>query len=1165
VVGFDPAFQKSTFSYDAGANVLEKISYGTLGGPTPAPSDPPGSDYPEISRERFYYDEMGRLRRTDSRFFKYLGTVLIPLTTDSNAGLATAPSGEPVPSTGDGWVTSLVGFDRLGRVVRSVDDNGHSTETRYDGLGRKLKILMNVASPFSVDPGNPLNNRNAIDTVYDANGNVTQITETEYGADRSGSSPRLLPAQQHRSTFKYDSMNRQIEAKLLGRVGAPALNLTTTTVYDSRGNTVQRTDPAGGRSKSTYDGLNRLTKTEAGYLWNGSTESIPANMMNSANPDGRITTTYGYDANSRLTSVKDDNNRVTSFLYDSLGRQTRITYPDGIYREVTYDKDSLATSWTQFSNTGYFLSSTIRFDRLHRATQKDIYNSQAPWVVGTQRQTFEYDGLGRITLAEDDANPSDGFVDSEVVLAYNSMGKVLSEAQTWRDASSGTLQTGTQTVSSVYDGVGFRRSVAYPNDRTVSFLPDELNRAESIVDSATGTIRYDYLGAQRVLNRLYPNGTKLTMLNGASDDIGAGYDAARRIVDFASKLSSTGTPLAEFTYGYDNAGNRTSERRVHEPSGANWKGETYGYDAVYRLINRKEGDLNGSGLLQGTAGTTQGFTLDGAGNWKTHKKNSSTYNQTINSLNQYTVFNGSLGQRTLNYDFLGNLTNESLASGDQQYSYDFLNRLAMVLDVGGNLTRYRYDALGRRISKNLNGWTHTRYVYDGNRLIQERDGTGQVVASYVYGMGSDEVLTRRRWQGGVPSDLFYHTNALGSVSAVTSNAGAVVERYKYDAYGQVTFLSPSFTPLTSSAVYNNVLFTGRYFDTETKLYYYRARTYHPYLGRFLQRDPLGEAASLNLYNYVFNNPVNATDPTGMWVSLAWEERFNPARAGWGPSSRQRMQYRAGSYVSHGSARYQNFDDEQAHNDEIADAERENMEWEAKEARIQAYQGRKDKQVKQQIEDSKQKNADAHKQADGSIAKPKGVLVIFYGFGQDIESGGVEGSDLDKVATDARAAGYDVFEFEGDSMGSAANFSEVSASTVQIVAEAVNEVAQGGSQGTEVLMIGFSRGAGPMVAVGNALASMGINTAKMADIDGKLGSSSNTLISQAVDIRVFRPEHWTPTQWAAPLLGLHGNIYMGSPQHRVPTSGTYNTTHGGMDQYGTGALGYINCWFFGGSP
>src|SRR4029453_15329299 len=256
---------------------------------------------------------------------------------------------------------------------------------------------------------------------------------------------------------------------------------------------------------------------------------------------------------------------------------------------------------------------------------------------------------------------------------------------------------------------------------------------------------------------------------------------------------------------------------------------------MHRLINRQEGDLNAAGVLQGTAGTTQDFTLDGLGNWKTHKKNASTYNQTINSLNQYTVFNGPLGQRTLNYDFLGNLTNESLASGDQQYIYDHLNRLTGYLDVGYNQTTYHFDALGRRISKNLNGFPHTRFVYDGDNLIQERDGTspGQVVVSYVYGPGSDEVLTRRRTSAGVSSDLFYHPNALGSVAAVTDNTGAVVERYKYDAYGQVTFLNASFPPLTSSAVYNNILFTGRYYDTETKLYYYRARSYHPYLGRFI--------------------------------------------------------------------------------------------------------------------------------------------------------------------------------------------------------------------------------------------------------------------------------------------------------------------------------------------
>jgi hypothetical protein len=230
-----------------------------------------------------------------------------------------------------------------------------------------------------------------------------------------------------------------------------------------------------------------------------------------------------------------------------------------------------------------------------------------------------------------------------------------------------------------------------------------------------------------------------------------------------------------------------------------------------------------------------------------------------------------------------------------------------------------------------------------------------------------------------------------------------------------------------------------------------------------------------------------------------------------------------------------------------------------------YQGEKDKGAQGQINDSKKKNAEAHKQADGSVAKSKGVVVVFTGFGQDVKNGDVAGSDLDQLATQIRAAGYDVFLISGDDMGSAADFSEVSESTVQMVVDAVSEVTQGGSQGTEVMMIGFSRGAGAMVAVGNALASKGIDTAKMADIDGKLGNSGNVLKVPGVDLRVFRPEHWTPTQWLAPAMGLHGDIFMGDRKHLVGTSGMYNTTHGGMDQYGTGALEYINSWFFGSNP
>jgi RHS repeat-associated protein len=110
---------------------------------------------------------------------------------------------------------------------------------------------------------------------------------------------------------------------------------------------------------------------------------------------------------------------------------------------------------------------------------------------------------------------------------------------------------------------------------------------------------------------------------------------------------------------------------------------------------------------------------------------------------------------------------------------------------------------------------------------------------------------------------YYHRDGLGSVTEVSDSSGTIVERYEYDIYGAATIYDGNDVVLSVSAVGNPYLFTGRRFDPESGNYYYRARVYSPELGRFLSVDPLGfDAGDYNLYRYVFNNPINATDPTG---------------------------------------------------------------------------------------------------------------------------------------------------------------------------------------------------------------------------------------------------------------------------------------------------------------
>ncbi len=102
---------------------------------------------------------------------------------------------------------------------------------------------------------------------------------------------------------------------------------------------------------------------------------------------------------------------------------------------------------------------------------------------------------------------------------------------------------------------------------------------------------------------------------------------------------------------------------------------------------------------------------------------------------------------------------------------------------------------------------------------------------------------------------YYHFDGLGSVAALSDVNSVVVERYSYDVFGE---------PNRVSGVNNPYLFTGRRYDDETGLYYYRARYYKPEIGRFLQSDPIGYAGGLNMYAYVGNNPINGIDPWGLF-------------------------------------------------------------------------------------------------------------------------------------------------------------------------------------------------------------------------------------------------------------------------------------------------------------
>jgi RHS repeat-associated protein len=105
----------------------------------------------------------------------------------------------------------------------------------------------------------------------------------------------------------------------------------------------------------------------------------------------------------------------------------------------------------------------------------------------------------------------------------------------------------------------------------------------------------------------------------------------------------------------------------------------------------------------------------------------------------------------------------------------------------------------------------------------------------------------------LPSTTATTTFCTSSVIALTNSSGSTVEVYEYSVYGEVSASDPNHP--------NRFLFTGREFDKDTGLYYYRARYYNPYIGRFLQTDPAGEG--INGYAYCDNDPIGFVDPDGL--------------------------------------------------------------------------------------------------------------------------------------------------------------------------------------------------------------------------------------------------------------------------------------------------------------
>jgi RHS repeat-associated protein len=307
---------------------------------------------------------------------------------------------------------------------------------------------------------------------------------------------------------------------------------------------------------------------------------------------------------------------------------------------------------------------------------------------------------------------------------------------------------------------------------------------------------------------------------------------------YTASARADGSTLQSWDYIHDLAGQLSSEQSISPSTTQN-----YAYD------------LRGQ-LTQVSAAAGETFTYDHSGN----RLNANGNVYVIVASNRVE----SDGVNTYGYDEEGNLTGKANATERWAYSYDHRNRLTLArkfdqANVLQSTVEFSYDVLDRRIQKSVSITNSpnpliTSYDYHGEMIWKETKPSGTTI-KYLVGDGIDQWLAR-----SVNGQIqWFLSDRMGSIQAVTDDAGNILESYSYSAFGQ-----RSTTSTTPGFVSNEIGFTGREHDEETGLTYYRARYMDPVLGRFTSEDPIGfRAGDFNLSRYVENRPLGYLDPHGL--------------------------------------------------------------------------------------------------------------------------------------------------------------------------------------------------------------------------------------------------------------------------------------------------------------
>ncbi len=723
--------------------------------------------------------------------------------------------------TGGSTLTSTQTYNsNTGLVAISTDENWKQTTYTYDALKR----LTDVGRPDG----------SHVYYSYDDVGRTVTVRNPIQGTD------------ERRETSFMDGLGRTIKRQVTDAAGVSYSIVETQ--YDALGRPYRAGNPHNSTAQywteTRYDALGRTikvippdgspTSNNIAYVYSGNTLAVsdPAGKQRKSQFDGagRLSAVFEPDVNNNNTLTQQTSYTYTvwdalatvtqgsltrTYVFDGIGRVASETTPESGTVSYQYNDYSLVTQRTDARG----VVTSYAYDNLNRRTGIS-YNVGSTGVPATASVTYTYgtdaaqNNNGRLLTMTDG-------VGSETY-SYDVRGRVT---QT-RKVISGT----TYTIGYAYNLDCQATSITYPSGRTVQQVYDAIGRLSSITSGSTVANGFSYNPAALVTGFNYGNGVAASF----------GYTSERQLLQSLSYTKS-GQTLFNLTYGYAQGNGNNGQVTGITDAVDSGRSVTYIYDVLGRIS---------------TAVTTGSIPYPKWGlSWNYDRYgNRWTQAQSYDAPPTVSLSFSQPNNRPdgFGHDASGDMQNDGLNS----LQYDAEQRL---ISASGN--SYNFDGNNLRVKKQLSGGgTGTVYIFDGTRPIAEYENgaaPGSPTREYV----SEEGKLLVTIEGGATR---YHHHDHLSIRLTTDSSGISIGQQGHFPFGETWYTSGTTTKF---------MFTTYERDSESGNDYAVYRSYVNRFGRFPNPDPLRsspaeEPRAWNRYSYVFDDPVNGSDPSGLW---SWQD------------------------------------------------------------------------------------------------------------------------------------------------------------------------------------------------------------------------------------------------------------------------------------------------------